>query len=48
MFFIDDREENIAVGENLGMLGHILNREEYGITKLLQDFNKYGIKILQK
>lgn len=47
-FFIDDREENIAMGENLGMLGHILNREEYGITKLLQDFNKYGIKILQK
>lgn len=26
----------------------LLNREEYGIEKLLEDFNKYGIKILQK
>jgi len=47
-FFIDDREENVVVGEKLGMVGHILNIEENGITKLLGNFNKYGIKILQK
>lgn len=47
-FFIDDREENVVVGEKLGMVGHILDIEENGITKLLGNFNKYGIKILQK
>lgn len=45
-FFIDDREENVEVGKKLGMPGHVLNREEYGIKKLLEDFNKYNIKIL--
>ena len=44
-FFIDDREENIIAGEKLGMKGHVLNREKYGTRKLLEDFNKYNIKI---
>ena len=44
-FFIDDRIENIQVGEKLGMIGHVLDREKYGIKKLLEDFNKHGIKI---
>lgn len=44
-FFVDDREENIIAGEKLGMKGHILNREKYGTRKLLEDFNKYDIKI---
>lgn len=43
-FFIDDREENVAAGEKLGMAGHVLNREKYGVEKLLEDFEKYGIK----
>lgn len=44
-FFIDDNEENIIAGEKLGMKGHILNREKYGTAKLLEDFEKYEIKI---
>lgn len=43
-FFIDDRKENVAAGEKLGMAGHVLNREKYGVEKLLEDFDKYGIK----
>ena len=43
-FFIDDREENVVAGEKLGMAGHVLNREKYGVEKLLEDFEKYGIK----
>lgn len=45
-FFIDDREENVLVGEKLGMKGHILDREKYGTDKLLEDFNKYEIKVI--
>lgn len=30
------------------MIGYVMDREEYGIEKLLENFNKYGIKILQK
>ena len=32
-------------GEKLGMAGHVLNREKYGVEKLLEDFEKYGIKL---
>ncbi len=44
-FFIDDREENIIVGEKLGMKGHILDRKKYGTKKLIDDFRKNGIDI---
>jgi len=47
-FFIDDKEVNIIGGQKLGMNGHVLNREKYGTTKLLKDFEKYGIKINTK
>ncbi len=44
-FFIDDKEVNIIGGQNVGMNGHVLNREKYGVKKLLKDFEKYGIRI---
>ena len=43
-FFIYDREVNVVAVEKLGMAGHVLNREKYGVEKLLEDFEKYGIK----
>lgn len=44
-FFVDDREENVRVGEKLGMLGYVFNRRDNGTIKLLQEFSKYDINI---
>ena len=44
-FFIDDKEANIIGGQKVGMKGHVLDRDKYGATKLLKDFEKYGIKL---
>lgn len=42
-FFIDDKEANIIGAQKVGMIGHVLDRDKYGTTKLLEDFEKYGI-----
>lgn len=44
-FFIDDKKENIIGGQKVGMDGHVLNREKYGATRLLKDFEKYEIRM---
>jgi len=42
-FFIDDKNENIATGKALGMDGHVLQYEKYGICKLVKDLTINGI-----
>lgn len=42
-FFIDDKEENIETAKSLGMNGHVLNFEKYGIRYLLEDMEKNSI-----
>lgn len=44
-FFIDDKKLNIEAGKLLGMNGHILNFEKYGIIELVRDLEENGIKI---
>lgn len=34
MFFIDDKEANITGGQKVGVNGHMLERDTYGVTKL--------------
>lgn len=42
-FFIDDRPDNIATSESLGMKGHLFNYKEDGINKLIEDMRKNNI-----
>ena len=42
-FFIDNLEENIKMSKSLGMDGHVLDYENYGIEKLVEDLRNRGI-----
>lgn len=39
-YFIDDKEANVLAGISLGMNGHVLDYENFEISKLLEDLNR--------
>ena len=44
-FFVDDKEKNINAGEKLGMNGHVLDYENNGVNKLIDDLKLNGVDI---
>ena len=44
-FFVDDKEKNINAGKKLGMNGHVLDYENNGVNKLIDDLKLNGVDI---
>jgi len=44
-FFVDDKEKNINAGNKLGMNGHVLDYENNGVNKLIDDLKLNGVDI---
>lgn len=44
-FFVDDKEKNINAGKKLGMNGHVLDYENNGVNKLIDDLRLNGVDI---
>lgn len=44
-FFVDDKEKNINAGKKLGMNGHVLDYENNGVNKLIDDLKLKGVDI---
>lgn len=44
-FFVDDKEKNINAGKKIGMNGHVLDYENNGVNKLIDDLKLNGVDI---